>query len=195
MAGDVTTLLERMKRGDKSAANELAPLVAGELRNLAQAYLRGERAGHTLQPTALVNEAYLRLADCRQMDWQNRAHFIGVTASLMRRVLVDYSRKATAAKRGKRQSAAPDSIDLADLGSPGSALPIEDIMALDTALDLLEQVSPRQRQIVELRYFGGLDLDETAEVLGVSTMTVKRDWTATRAWLRVRLGSASSGSE
>lgn len=189
MPGDVTMLLERMQRGDKSAAEELVPLVLGELRSLAQGYLRGERPGHTLQPTALVNEAYLRLADCRNINWQNRAHFIGVTASLMRRVLVDYSRKASAAKRGKRQSAAPDSIALDDLGAPGSLVPIEDIIALDAALNTLEQVSPRQRQIVELRYFGGLDLDETAEVLGVSTMTVKRDWAATRAWLRVRLGS------
>lgn len=191
MAGDVTTILLRMKSGDKSAADELVPLVLAELHNLAQAYLRGERAGHTLQPTALVNEAFLKLADCRGMDWQNRAHFIGVTASLMRRVLVDYSRRARAVKRGGRQFASPASIELANVGGPNDSMPIEDIIALDDALKTLEQVSPRQRQIVELRYFGGLDLEETAEVLGVSTMTVKRDWAATRAWLRIRLGSSS----
>lgn len=193
MAGEVTVLLGRIKSGDKSAANELAPLVLGELRNLAHAYLRGERPGHTLQPTALVNEAYLRLEAC-DLDWQNRAHFIGVTASLMRKVLVDYSRKAKAAKRGGGKALAPESIELANLGGSPQPLPLEDIIALDTALDSLEKVSPRQREIVELRYFGGLDLEETAQVLGLSSMTVKRDWAATRAWLRVRLKSLNDSS-
>ena len=178
--GDVTILLQRMRDGDNDAADHLIPMVLEELRELAQHYLRSERAGHTLQPTALVNEVYLRLVGDQARTWQNRAHFIGVTASIMRRILIDQARRHRTAKRGGGE--APVEIDAKRDGflfeDP------EEILALNDALDGLEKFSPRQRQVVELRYFGGLTLEETAEAMNVSIVTVRRDWLAARAWLK-----------
>jgi RNA polymerase sigma-70 factor, ECF subfamily len=155
-------------------------MVLAELRELAQHYLRSERAGHTLQPTALVNEVYLRLVGDQACTWQNRAHFIGVTASIMRRILIDQARRHRTAKRGGGE--APVEIDAKRDGVLFEEL--EEILALNDALDRLEKFSPRQRQVVELRYFGGLTLEETAEAMNVSAVTVRRDWLAARAWLK-----------
>lgn len=188
--GEVTALLQRMRSGDASAAEVLVPLVLSELHALARFYLRGERKDHTLQPTALVNEAYIRLVGGQARDWKNRAHFIGVTASVMRRVLVDYARKTNAAKRGGPERSPLDVPEnLADL-EPAQC---EEVIALDTALDRLEKMSPRQKQVVEMRYFGGLSLEETAEALGVSEITVKRDWIAARAWLKHQIRPGTPG--
>lgn len=181
--GDVTRLLERMRSGDSDAAETLLSQVVKELRNLAAHYLRSERRNHTLQPTALVNEAYLRLIADQARTWQNRAHFIGVSASVMRRILVDYARRRQAAKRGGLD--VPDRIgEELYVISPEQS---EELIALDTALERLEKMNPRQRQVVEMRYFGGLSIEETAEALGVSPMTVKRDWVTARAWLRAQI--------
>lgn len=178
--GEVTVLLHQMRDGDSQAADRLVPLVLHELRGLAQHYLRGERPGHTLQPTALVNEAYIRLVADQARDWKNRAHFIAITASVMRRVLVDYARQRQSLKRGSGAPTAELQEELHGF-SPEQA---EELIALNTALDTLERMNPRHRQVVELRYFGGLSLDETAEALNVSAVTVKRDWVAARAWLK-----------
>lgn len=172
-------LLQKISSGDSRAADRLVPLVLQELQQLAQRYLRMERPGHTLQATALVNEAYLRLVGDQARDWRNRAHFIGVSASIMRRILIDHARRKQAGKRTAGEAA----FDLR--GEQGlSSEQAEELIALDSALDRLEHMNPRQRQVVELRYFGGLSLEETAEALGVSDMTVKRDWMAARAWLK-----------
>jgi RNA polymerase sigma factor (TIGR02999 family) len=178
--GEVTLLLREMSGGNPGATDRLIPLVLDELRRLAQHYLNGERPAHTLQPTALVNEAYLRLVTDQARDWKNRAHFIGVTASLMRRILIDHARRRQAAKRGS--GAKPSEI----IESRDALRPDQDdeLLRLDEALDGLEKMNPRQRRVVEMRYFGGLSLKETAEALGVSTITVKRDWVAARAWLK-----------
>jgi len=175
--GEVTALLRDWSGGDQRALERLIPLVYRELRKLAASYLRGERSDHTLQPTALVHEAYLRLVDQRGVDWRNRAHFFGIAARMMRRVLVDHARRRLAAKR-----------DGAAYRISGSGDPIEperdpDVLALDLALDGLEALDPRQARIVELRFFGGLTVEETAEVTGISTATVKREWQTARAWL------------
>jgi len=162
---------------------ELLPKVIGELRRLARHYMRNERVGHTLQPTALVNEAYLRLAGYESMDWQSRSHFIGVAASVMRQILVDYARKRQAVKRGGGQSLAEFQERLSYL-SPHQC---EEYIALDRALDRLAKMNERHAMIVEMRYFGGLSVEETAEALGLSPATVKRDWALVRAWLRVQL--------
>lgn len=153
---------------------------------MAAGYLRGERAGHTLQPTALAHEAYIRLAGQRQTPWQNRAHFLGVAAQVMRRILVDHARARKAEKRGGGE--APMPLDTGILQVAGPAVEFDD---LDRALTDLAKSSERQAQVVELRYFGGLTIEETAEVLGISAVTVKRDWTMARAWLYREL----SGSE
>jgi RNA polymerase sigma-70 factor, ECF subfamily len=166
--GDVTILLRQMQAGDARAVDRLMPLVLGELRQLARHYLSGERTGHTLQPTALINEAYLRLAGGQARDWRDRAHFIGVTAGIMRRILIDYARRKQSAKRGSGLEALPLSEELDGMSSAQA----EELLALDAALDRLETIQPRHRQIVEMRYFGGLSLEETAEALGVSEMTV-----------------------
>ncbi|HET6219789.1 MAG TPA: ECF-type sigma factor [Acidobacteriaceae bacterium] len=187
--GEVTVLLQQMRSGDSGAANKLIPLVVDELRRLARLQLRNERPGHTLQPTALVNEAYLRLVGDQARDWQNRAHFIGVSVSVMRRILIDHARRKRALKRGFEDQA--DVEDYAGLSYEQA----DELMALNIALDQLEKMSSRQRQVVELRYFGGLSTEETAEVLKVSPITVKRDWVVARAWLKGQLrpeGPASS---
>jgi RNA polymerase sigma-70 factor (ECF subfamily) len=187
--GEVTVLLQQMRSGDSEAADKLIPLVVDELRRLARFQLRNERPGHTLQPTALVNEAYLRLVGDQARDWQNRAHFIGVSVSVMRRILIDHARRKRALKRGFEDQA--DMEDYAGLSYEQA----DELMALNLALDRLEKMSSRQRQVVELRYFGGLSTEEAAEVLNVSPITVKRDWVVARAWLKGQVrpeGPASS---
>jgi RNA polymerase sigma-70 factor (ECF subfamily) len=181
--GDVTVLLQQMRAGDSQAADKLIPLVVDELRRLARLQLRDERPGHTLQPTALVNEAYLRLVGDQARDWQNRAHFIGVSVSVMRRILIDHARRKRALKRGLEIQGVAGAEDYPALSFEQA----DELMALNIALDRLEEMSSRQRQVVELRYFGGLSTEEAAEVLKVSPITVKRDWVAARAWLKGQL--------
>jgi RNA polymerase sigma factor (TIGR02999 family) len=175
---DVTQLLVDWGNGSQEALDRLMPLVYGELRRLAARYLHRERPDHTLQATALVHEAYLRLIDQRQARWQNRAHFFGVAAQAMRRILVDHARRHHAAKRG---SAEPKlSLDEAFNASHARAA---DVIALDDALTSLASLDRRQSQIVEFRFFGGLSIEEVAEVLSVSPATVKREWNMAKAWL------------
>lgn len=175
---EVTGLLVRWRSGDREALDSLMPLVYEELRQLARHYLRQERPGHTLQSTALVHEAYVRLLGQDPPQWQNRAHFFGVAARVMRQILVDHARSSRAAKRGG------DSLKLTlDEGLVGSKKEDLDLVALDDALNSLAQISPQQSQIVELRFFSGLTIEDTSEVLGISPATVKRHWTAARAWL------------
>src|SRR4029453_13738526 len=176
---EVSQLLVRGRSGDRAALDELSPGVYEELRRLARHYMRGERTGHTLEPTALVNEAYLRLVDLRDMKWQNRAHFFAVAATLMRRILVDHARGRNYAKRGGAQQRL--SLSKADRFANK---PDVDLVALDDALKTLAEMSEQQSRIVELRFFGGLTIEETSEVLGVSHATVERDWAVARAWLR-----------
>jgi RNA polymerase sigma factor (TIGR02999 family) len=179
---DVTTLLLAWNEGDEDALGQLMPLVYAELRRLARHYMRGERPGHTLQTTALVNEAYLRLVDARRVRWQNRAHFFAVSARLIRRILVDFARERGYKKRGG--GVRHVSLDRAlDLGQQ----PDKDLMALDEALQALAEFDPRKGQVVELRFFGGLSVEEVAEVLQVSPETVRRDWRLAKAWLKRRL--------
>lgn len=175
---DVTRLLVRLTDGDRGVLDELLPVVYGELRKLASSYLRRERVGHTLQPTALVHEAYMRLVDQTQVQWQNRAHFFGVAAQMMRRILVDHARAHEAEKRGGefQKLSLDENIDV-------SGERDVNLVALDDALNLLADVDPQKSKIVELRFFGGLSVEETAEVLGVSAPTVKRQWRMAKAWL------------
>jgi len=180
--GEVTNLLIELKNGNREAESRLMPLVYHELRRLASRYMRGERPGHTLQATALVHEAYLRLVGHEDVDWQNRAHFFGVAANLMRRILVDHARAKQAKKRGGGDQKV--SLDVAVLVRPEAP---EQFLALDEALERLAKRDPRQARIVELRYFGGLSEEEAAEILEVSVRTVKRDWSVARAWLYQQL--------
>jgi RNA polymerase sigma factor (TIGR02999 family) len=175
---DVTQLLKESARGDRAALDQLLPLVYQELRRMADRYLRKERADHTLQPTALVHEAYLRLVDQRDVEWQNRAHFFGVAAQMMRRILVDHARAQQTAKRGSGgiKVSLDDVFEISDEQ-------LEDVLALDEALKALEQLDPQKSRIVELRFFGGLSIEETAEALGVGTATVIRQWRMAKAWL------------
>ncbi|MDQ3584471.1 MAG: sigma-70 family RNA polymerase sigma factor [Pyrinomonadaceae bacterium] len=175
---NVTRLLVQLTDGDRDVLNELLPLVYDELRKLAAKYLRREREGHTLQPTALVHEAYLRLIDQTQVRWQNRAHFFGVAAQMMRRILVDHARTHNAEKRGGEFQllSLDENIDV-------SATPAADLVALDDALNRLAAIDEQKSRIVELRFFGGLSVEETAEVLGVSAPTIKRQWRMAKAWL------------
>jgi RNA polymerase sigma factor (TIGR02999 family) len=181
--GEITRLLAEVKLGNKDALGKLVPLVYDQLRHLAGHYLRAERIGHTLQPTALVHEAYLRLVGQDQADWQNRAQFMGVAAKLMREILVDYARRRVAHKRGGLAV----KVDLDGFDPGGGAPQLEEILAVDEALIRLSGLDPQQGQVVELRYFAGLTVEETAETLGVSTRTVKRDWAMAMAWLRGEL--------
>jgi RNA polymerase sigma factor (TIGR02999 family) len=175
---DITQLLVDWSKGDKLALDGLMPLVYDELHRIAGRYLRREREGHTLQTTALINEAYLRIVDQNRVNWQSRAHFFGVAAQMMRRILVDHARSHLYAKRGggaqkltlDEAIATPQERDL-------------DLVALDDALTTLAQVDPQQSRIIELRFFGGLTIEETAEVIGISPATVKRDWNMAKAWL------------
>jgi RNA polymerase sigma-70 factor, ECF subfamily len=175
---EVTRLLKDWSSGDSTALDQLIPIVYEELRAVAARYLRRERQDHTLQPTALVNEAYLRLIDQKQVQWQNRAHFIGVAAQMMRRILVDHAKNHNRAKRGG--GARKVSLDEAVALSEERA---DDLVELDEALTALEAFDERKSRVVEMRYFGGLSVEETAEVLSVSVITVARDWKLAKAWL------------
>ena len=174
----VTQLLRAWSGGDDDALEQLMPLVEAELRRLARAYMRRERPEHTLQTTALMNEAFLRLTDARQVHWQDRAHFLGISARLMRRVLVDHARHRGYQKRGGGAERVP-----LHEGLVMTADPALDVVALDGALDALAKVDVRKSRIIELRFFGGLSVEETAEVLQVSPDTVKRDWRLAKLWL------------
>jgi RNA polymerase sigma-70 factor (ECF subfamily) len=178
MPVDVDTLLGELKIGDDKAVAELVVLLYSELRGLASSYLRRERSDHTLQTTALVHEAYLRLADQREVRWNNREQFMGVAACLMRRILVDYSRGHDAKKRGNEFEKV--FLKEAEVVSKGKAA---DVVALDEALTRLAEFDPEQARLVELRFFGGLTIEEVAGVLGVSRTTVKRNWNLVKAWL------------
>jgi RNA polymerase sigma factor (TIGR02999 family) len=175
---EVTRLLKAWSGGDGEALARLAPVVEAELHRLARHYMRGERVNHTLQPTALVNEAFVRLIDWKNVNWQNRAHFFGVSAQIMRRILVDFARRRPHQKKlGDVRHVTLD--DAPDIALDRS----DDLVALDDALQALEKLDPRKSRIVELRYFAGLSVEETAEVIGVAPITVMREWSKARAWL------------
>jgi RNA polymerase sigma factor (TIGR02999 family) len=177
--GTVTLLLTQVRDGNQEAANQLIPMIYRELRQMAGAVMRGERPGHTLQATALVNEAYMRMVGGRPVEWQNRAHFFAIAAHTMREVLLDYARRVRAGKRGgsdaqrveldEQFAIAPDKLD--------------DVIAIDEALERLALIDPRQSRIVELRFFAGLNVEEAGEVLSVSPKTIKREWRSAKAWL------------
>jgi len=175
---DLTQLLVDWSHGDKAALDKLVPLVDEELRRLAHRYMNRERAGHTLQTTALVNEAFVRLINRSKVDWQNRAHFFGLAAQLMRAILVDHARSHACAKRG----GGADKLEL-DEELVVSQQKASEVLALDDALKELAVIDPEQSRIVELRFFGGLTVEETAEVLHISPATVKREWSTAKAWL------------
>jgi RNA polymerase sigma factor (TIGR02999 family) len=175
---EVTQMLVDWRNGDKQALDRLMPLVYGELRRIASRYMRREREGHTLQTTALVNEAYLRMVGNNSVDWQNRAHFFAVAAQMMRHLLVDHARARGRVRRG----ADPQQVSL-DEAAIVSEQKGEELLALDEALTKLAEIDERKARIVELRYFGGLSSEETAEALGVSEITVKREWLKAKAWL------------
>ena len=179
----VTQLLFEWSHGDQRALDKLMPLVHSELHRLASNYLRRERQNHTLQPTALVNEAYLKLIDQKHARWQNRAQFFGVSAQLMRRILVDHARQHQAEKRGGQSQ---QRLSITGAGQLATK-PDIDLLALHEALEELKTFDPQQERIVELRFFGGLSIEETAEVLGIGHATVERDWKMARAWLRRKL--------
>ena len=183
---ELTQLLVDWGNGNQSAADKLMPLVYEELHRLAHHYMKHERPGHTLQTSALVNEAYLRLIDQNQVHWQNRAQFFGVAAQMMRRILVDYARSRNYQKRGG--GAHPVDLDEAMIVSPERSA---EVVALDEGLKGLEQFDPRKSRIVELRFFGGLSIEETAKVLDVSPGTVMRDWTLAKAWLKKEINTQS----
>lgn len=187
---DITKLLVDWNQGNEAARDELIPLVANELRRIASRYLYGERHEHTLQATALINEAYIRLVDQKQVQWQNRAHFFGVAAQLMRRILVDYARTRNAAKRdGQRHKLSLD--DVINLSEEHD----KNLVALDEALERLAKLQPQRSQIVELRFFGGMTIEETASVLNVSIDTVKAEWRLAKAWLYREISNLPEGSE
>jgi RNA polymerase sigma factor (TIGR02999 family) len=175
---EVTQLLRAWTAGDQDALEKLTPLVYRQLHRVAQRYMAGQRTGHTLQTTALVNEVYLRLVDCSRVNWQDRAHFLAVSAQLMRRILIDFARSRGYQKRGGDVV----HLSLDDVPSVSNE-PNADVVALDDALKALAEVDGRKSKVVELRFFGGLSIEETAEVLKVSTETVVRDWRLARAWL------------
>jgi RNA polymerase sigma factor (TIGR02999 family) len=179
---NLTGLLIEWRQGNKAALNQLTPLVYDELRRIAHRYVQRERNGHTLGTTALVNEAYLRLARQEKIEWQNRSHFFAVTAQVMRHILIDHARRRHFAKHGG--AALHVSLAEAELMSPERA---RELVALDEALEELAHLDLRKSRVVELRYFGGLGLEETAEVLEISVMTVRRDWRAAKAWLFRRM--------
>jgi RNA polymerase sigma factor (TIGR02999 family) len=186
---NVTQLLIAWGRGDEAARDELIPLVYDTLRRIARHHLRGERAGHTLETTALINEAYLKLVE-QTVSWQSRAHFFGIAARLMRQLLVDYARSRHRLKRGG---------DLQQVSLTAAAQIAQeqavDLLSLDEALETLAEVDPQSSRIVELRFFGGLTIEETAQVMGISTPTVERGWRAARAWLQTELSPAISKDE
>jgi RNA polymerase sigma-70 factor (ECF subfamily) len=178
----ITDLLGRLSKGDRAAEEKLVPAVYGELRRIASHYMRHERQNHTLQPTALVNEAYARLFPTPDISWEGRSHFFAVASQLMRRVLVDYARAKKADKRGGAQQ----QITLVDMFAAADGQDL-DVLALNEALDRLAELDERQSKIVELHFFGGLPFEEIGQMLGVATRTVTRDWSMARAWLRTQL--------
>jgi len=180
---EVTVLLGQWRQGSPEAQEKLMVMVQSELRRLAASYLRRERPGHTLQPTAVVNEAYLRLMPQRGVRWENRAHFFGIAAKMMRRVLVDHARRKRA---GKREGFSGDPVSLSQVADPAGGQDI-DVLNLHQALDDLAVLDPRQAEVVELRYFGGLKIEEIAEAIGVSQATVKRELTTATVWLKHRM--------
>ena len=185
-SAQVTVILQRMQDGHRSAADELLPLIYDELHGLAEQMFRSERASHTLQPTALVHEAYLRLVNQPTITWQGRAHFYAVAAQAMRRILIHHAEKHGAAKRGGDRHRLTLSDDTPDVESVKADREVN-LLALNDALNRLEAMDERQCRVVELRYFGGLTVDETAEALGIAPRTVKLDWQMARAWLYVQL--------
>ncbi|MGA2119593.1 MAG: sigma-70 family RNA polymerase sigma factor [Bryobacteraceae bacterium] len=186
----LTRMLKAWSGGDRSALDRLTPVVYAELHRLAQHNMAGERDGHLLQPSALVNEAFVRLMRGAPVEWASRAHFFAVSARLMRQILIDFARAQQAGKRGNR---APH-VDISEIeDSPGKAASAVDLIDLDAALEDLSRLDPRQAQVVELRYFGGLENAEIAAVLGVSEPTVVRDWRVARAWLFTRLQPPNAG--
>jgi RNA polymerase sigma-70 factor, ECF subfamily len=188
-AGDISALLHAWSEGDLSALEKLTPIVYEQLHSLARHYMKNERREHSLQATALVNEAYLRLLDCKRLQWQNRSHFFAVSAQLMRRILVDYARRHNL----KRGGGVPH-LSLDHAAEVAADQPT-DLVALDDAMNALARIDPRKVQVVEMRYFGGLSVEETAEVLKVSAVTVMRDWSTAKAWLyRELTGAATDGS-
>jgi RNA polymerase sigma-70 factor (ECF subfamily) len=181
-ADNLTGLLIEWGQGDKAALDRLTPLVYDEIRRIAHRYVQREREGQTLQTTALVNEAYLRLAASTDISWQNRAHFFAVTAQVMRRILIDHARRRQYVKHGGEIQRVPFEAAISEaavMSQPRAA----ELLALNEALDELAKLDPRKGHVVELRYFGGLNIEETAKVLDVSPMTVRRDWRAAKAWL------------
>jgi len=183
----VTQLLRAWRQGDAAALDQLVPVVYQKLRRLARHHMAGQRPGHTLQATALVNEAYMRLIDCEQVNWKDRAHFFAISARMMRRVLVEFARARQYQKRGA--GARKTSLDEGVIASPQRG---QDLVALDDALQALAAEYPRQAQVVELRFFGGLSVEETAEVLHVSAITVMRDWQLAKVWLARELKKRDS---
>jgi len=184
---DISTLLRAWSDGDQSALDQLTPIVYDELHRLASRYLRRERRGHSLQTTAFVNEAWVRLVDYERMQWQNRAHFFAVSAQLMRRILVDHARRHNLKRGGGLQHVSLEAAAVVGGGRDA------DLVALDDAMNTLAQLDPRKVQVVEMRFFGGLSVEETAEVLKVSPVTVKRDWRAAKAWLYRELTGGTAG--
>jgi RNA polymerase sigma-70 factor (ECF subfamily) len=187
LKNDVSVLLHAWSAGDATALDKLTPIVYDELRRLAGRYMKRERDGHSLQTTALVNEAYLRLVDIRRMQWQNRAHFFAVSAQLMRRILVDYARRHNLKRGGGLMQVSLHDADLIDHGRD------LDLVMLDGAMNSLAEIDPRKVRIVEMRFFGGLSVEETAEVLRISPITVKRDWRAAKLWLYRELTGSADG--
>jgi RNA polymerase sigma-70 factor (ECF subfamily) len=185
--GELSGLLRAWGGGDRDALDRLTPVVYDELRRLARRYMRGERPGHSLQTTALVNEAYMRLVDYKSMQWQNRAHFFAVSAQLMRRILVDHARRHNLKRGGGVQHVSLEETAIVDDDRPA------DLAALDDAMNALARIDPRKVQVVEMRFFGGLSVEETAEVLKVSPVTVMRDWSTAKAWLYRELTGGASG--
>jgi RNA polymerase sigma-70 factor, ECF subfamily len=184
--GEVSGLLRAWGDGDRGALDRLTAIVYDELHRLARRYMRGERPGHSLQTSALVNEAYMRLVDYKGMHWQNRAHFFAVSAQLMRRILVEHARRHNLKRGGGVQHVSLE--ETAMVGGDRAA----DLIALDDAMVALAQLDPRKAQVVEMRFFGGLSVEETAEVLSVSSVTVMRDWSAAKAWLYRELDSGTT---
>jgi RNA polymerase sigma factor (TIGR02999 family) len=187
--GDVTRLLGQLRAGNQDVAGQIVPLIYDELRRIAGAQMRRERPGHTLQATAVVNEAYMRMVGEQQLQWQNRAHFFAIAAITMRRVLLDYARQHHAGRRGGEGARKVD-IDAELLVGQDR---LEDVVAVDEVLTRLTALDPEQGRIVELRFFAGLNVEETAEVMGISPSTVKREWRLAKAWLDRELSTAKSG--
>jgi RNA polymerase sigma-70 factor (ECF subfamily) len=182
---EISGFLRAWSDGDQSALDRLTPVVYEELRHLAHHYMQRERPGHTLQTTALVNEAYMRLVDYRRMKWQDRAHFFAVAAQVMRRILVDHARSQNVKRGGGVQHVALDDVAVVSSDRTG------DLVALDDAMNALARLDPRKMQIIEMRFFGGLSVEETAEVLHVSPATVRRDWSIAKFWLYRELGGGT----